>query len=617
MAPAQKGRAVPAIPQSALDAVKDANVRQVLQALADAHHVRNGAAGNGDNRFVTAAEVGLTGGRTTLVAPQNAGAPPAAGPGNHIAPGAIARIINDLQTQVFESPLFKRLGERIGLIDAPGGTVALLAQELDDELLKVNDGITQINTIESTSTSASARTLAATKATAANAMAGVIAIDDVSATSTSANARKLAGLDAAFANPTTGLYSRALAVDVANAFADAGTATASRESAIYSAIGVKTRTYYQSSAPAGTTAVPLVAGDVWYDLDDNNTSYRWSGTAWVKMVDTNGVVNAAVATESATRVNQDNSIASAISTVWAALGGNSGLIQGGTSVTVNTAGAAATKWNQVQAALKDASGNIISSAAIKQTADASLDKAGNLELKWVVNMDAGGLATGFRQAGFGIVGSAAQAGPQYAFGVRADEFWIASPNDSGLTTPPTAKIPFIVTTAGRTVGGVYSPPGVYMKAAFIENGSVGEAQIGNAAIKSAKIGDAEIGTLKIGKDAVTVPFANTFPGTTYGNGTWVVVASGQITLTQPGMVYAATTGVIYYTAGWIEGATRLKIDGVEVSEGHGNSSQWLNAAHSGGLKCPAKTVLVTLEFKGDTDIVSIVKPTLFIQGAMR
>ncbi len=105
---------------AALAAIDDPNVRQVLQALVDAHHVRNGASGNGDNRFITAAEARMTGGHTGISSAnsQPANNPP---PGSLIRPADIARIINDLQALVIESPLFKVLGERVDLIDKPGG----------------------------------------------------------------------------------------------------------------------------------------------------------------------------------------------------------------------------------------------------------------------------------------------------------------------------------------------------------------------------------------------------------------------------------------------------------------------------------------------------------------
>mgnify|MGYP001586496066 CR=1 FL=1 len=123
------------------------------------------------------------------------------------------------------------------------------------------------------------------------------------------------------------------------------------------------------------------------------------------------------------------------------------MIQGGSSISENLSGAAAQKWNQVQAALKDANGNLIASSAIKQSTDVLVDKQGQIEAKWVLTLDSGGNAIGYRQAGFGITGTSNQNGPQYAFGVRADQFWIAAPGDTAQTSAPAAAVPFIVKTS--------------------------------------------------------------------------------------------------------------------------------------------------------------------------
>jgi hypothetical protein len=47
--------------------------------------------------------------------------------------------------------------------------------------------------------------------------------------------------------------------------------------------------YFTPERPDGATpglvgGLPLNAGDIWYDTDDNNRSYRWSGLAWIEFV---------------------------------------------------------------------------------------------------------------------------------------------------------------------------------------------------------------------------------------------------------------------------------------------------------------------------------------------
>ena len=47
----------------------------------------------------------------------------------------------------------------------------------------------------------------------------------------------------------------------------------------------KNHIYRQTTAPDGTV-YPLTEGDVWFDTDDGNKQYYWTGTAWVSVQDT-------------------------------------------------------------------------------------------------------------------------------------------------------------------------------------------------------------------------------------------------------------------------------------------------------------------------------------------
>jgi hypothetical protein len=50
------------------------------------------------------------------------------------------------------------------------------------------------------------------------------------------------------------------------------------------AVNGKNHIYRQPTAPDGT-AFPLTEGDVWFDTDDENIQYYWTGTAWVSVRD--------------------------------------------------------------------------------------------------------------------------------------------------------------------------------------------------------------------------------------------------------------------------------------------------------------------------------------------
>jgi len=53
---------------------------------------------------------------------------------------------------------------------------------------------------------------------------------------------------------------------------------------IEASVNGKNHIYRQASAPDGS-AFPLTEGDVWFDTDDGNKQYYWTGTAWVSVQD--------------------------------------------------------------------------------------------------------------------------------------------------------------------------------------------------------------------------------------------------------------------------------------------------------------------------------------------
>lgn len=142
-------KGVPGIPMAALDAIPDENTRLVLRSIVDGINVRNGASGEGTSAFVTKGEMtGLKSGGWFGGAGASATPTPA-----KITPGDINRIINDLQGQVMESLLFKELGERVNLIDKPGGIferVGATELVLRNETTQRVDGDTAISRTVST-----------------------------------------------------------------------------------------------------------------------------------------------------------------------------------------------------------------------------------------------------------------------------------------------------------------------------------------------------------------------------------------------------------------------------------------------------------------------------------
>ena len=203
---------VAGISTAALAAIQDQNTRTVLQELIDGWQVRNGAIGNGDNRFITVGELG------SIKGFQYVGGLPQAVQGQiarrTLSPNEISQIITSLQAAVIESALFKELGERIRLIQETNAVeLAGLAEELNDasqRILDLEDGTTDIVV----TTPAGTTSIRAIKDTVydpntglAAAQAAIGEINTISATSTSAAARQIASVVAQVNDPATGLPS--------------------------------------------------------------------------------------------------------------------------------------------------------------------------------------------------------------------------------------------------------------------------------------------------------------------------------------------------------------------------------------------------------------------------
>lgn len=392
--------------------------------------------------------------------------------------------------------------------------------------------IIQINTIDVTSNSPSAQSIAAMKAVLKDPATGnlmaesyISQINNVSANSLSTNARAVAGMWSTLYDDVTGLEkARSAIVTLNTTTATHTTAIATNLNTVTAMVGQKSAVFFQTTEPVANkntppkaTDVVLKAGDLWFDTDDKNQPYRWTGTAWAASSD-GRIADAAgaVITEKSARVEQDTVIVEAIQTVWGALAGaGSVLVQTGSDGKVTKgSGVTATNWNQVQGALQDAAGNIISSSAIRQEASVALSKAGISESAYTVKIDSDGYVSGY---------GLASSGARSEFYLRADKFAIGAPvtprvgftekgswgattqyykNDvvqfkgasydaiienkgvdptashtpafsaweksPALAAPAGENIPFVVHSTAQIINGVTVPAGVYLKNAMIE-----------------------------------------------------------------------------------------------------------------------------------------------------
>lgn len=130
----------------------------------------------------------------------------------------------------------------------------------------------------------------------------------------------------------------------------------------------------------------------------------------------------------------------------------------------------------------------------EETVVEQTEKIDGLSAQYTVKIDSNGYVSGYGLASQPINGT-----PVSTFGVRSDRFYIASPSGPGVAP----AMPFIVYTTPTVVDGVTIPAGVYMRDAFIVDGSIKRAKIGLAAIDSARIADAAIVTAKIEDAAIT------------------------------------------------------------------------------------------------------------------
>jgi hypothetical protein len=148
--------------------------------------------------------------------------------------------------------------------------------------------------------------------------------------------------------------------------------------------------------------------------------------------------------------------------------------------------AAAQDYTVINARLNSAGGSGVS---VEQSLTANANSITGLYGQYTVKIDGNGYVSGFGLASTSVSGATLS-----DFIVRSDRFAIANPSGPGVAP----SMPFIVQTTATTLNGVNVPVGVYMRDAFILNGSITNAKIGTAAIDTVKIADAAIVSAKIG-----------------------------------------------------------------------------------------------------------------------
>lgn len=492
--------AVPAIPLNALSAVKDENTRIVLQALVDGWQVRNNAAGEGRNAFVTRADLtNVTGARQrdgslglwptfADYAKQFVG---------QASPGAV---VADIEASLQSSLLFQQLGSSIGILNqsltaeqlaranAVQGVADQIAAEAQARLLQDGALGGQILSLE-TATGDHAEQISLLGVWKIGAASSITTLQDATATQAQTLTQlgtSVTGAETAIAelNTTTGNQAQTLTSlttrvgDAETAITTLNTTTGNQATSLQTlsvSLGTKADTYFQPDAPTGTIAT----GSLWFDSDDNNKPYRWSGGAW-QAVDSptslSGVM-AAITSEQNARVSADNAITNSFNTQISTLNDNVATLSQQSSTIANSYSGLATSLSTLQTTV----GNVTTS--VQQETEARTTADGQMLAKYSVKIDANGYVSGY-----GLLSTANNAAPTSEFIVRADKFAIGSPSGPGITP----RIPFSVLTTADADG---NQPGVYMDNVVIKA----------ASITGAYIADLAVDTLKIADDAVTLP----------------------------------------------------------------------------------------------------------------
>ena len=271
-----------------------------------------------------------------------------------------------------------------------------------------------------------------------------------------------------------------------------------------------------NSEPDPDVDIPLRSGDVWYDTNDKNKLYLWSGTEWVYSPDaeiTGSVtdVGARVTTVENTKIGYCT-------------------IDGIASDDTNKAAceAAGGTWNvgiPIATAVKQVSvSDGEDSATLEQRFTAQKTNNDTLLAQYTVKLEVNGYVSGF-----GLASTAGDSAPTTDFIVNADKFAVAAPMFVGTTAPASPfdgqywrnsttgavqrwnaklavpawetrdyKLPLAVLTTTKTINDVAFAPGVYIDGANITTATIGSAQIADLAVDDAKIADLDVGKLTAG-----------------------------------------------------------------------------------------------------------------------
>ena len=248
----------------------------------------------------------------------------------------------------------------------------------------------------------------------------------------------------------------------------------------------------------------------------------------------NGSVAQRVAAEATARVTADSALASSITTLGATVtAGDSQLaaaIQAESTTRATAIQAEAAARQTLQSTVE--ANNTTLSAAVQTEASTRAAQTGELYAKYGVKLDVNGYVTGWAMNNDGSTGNMI---------VLADKFAVGAPGAGNIA-------PFIVQTTPTTINGVEVPIGVYMRDAFIQNGTITNAKIANLAVDDAKIASLSVGKLLAGSIAVGRHIQSTGVYAGDGSPNWRIDGDGLAVFNN-----AIVRGTVYATDGQFVG----------------------------------------------------------------
>jgi hypothetical protein len=419
------------------------------------------------------------------------------------------------------------------------------------------------------------------------------------------------------------------ATDTENAIAQSGTflrAYADVQSKVFRTADEPTK---RGVDPETEDDIPLLSGDVWYDTNDSNKLYLWSGSAWVYSPD-------AVITGSVTAVDARVTTVETTQIGYCTIGGVA-------SDNTNKAAceAAGGTWNVgipiatavKQVSVSDGSG----SATLEQRFTAQRTLNNGLQAQYTIKLDVNG-----NVAGYGVfadstgssefvanVNRFAVTTPQSSIQVRSNSTVYAvgaiarvvgqdsktlvckAGGTTGSSTPAignigtmvvdgsvrwqvASRVPLAVQAVPTSINGQPVPAGVYFDAGYILNATIQNAQIANLAVDDAKIVSLTAAKLTAGSISVGDFIESTgySPGTQgwriHGNGFAEFGAAsirGQLTAAQidsRGLTIRTASGDVILNAGSSEfvGNVTGTVAGTAASTVVNNASTALSTANT-------------------------------------